>query len=211
MARITGQPVSGAAGERFAQFSEQKNSNPHPITWHEADEARQQMQIQLGTGKKHLFRSRPGTVTSLAVYIPRKPDILGDEVKRKVIHDLFDYRRAEKDGENPPFDLDSVRRKVGGDYIRFKYAPGRQVPGESGRSYRGTCWYETDDDEVYAFLMARKNKNSGAWRDIVVEHPKTSFEVNGQEFPATTAGWEAAQRAVMAAEDSPQEKQDDSL
>lgn len=211
MARTANRPVTGPAGDRFAQYKGQMESkNSHPIAWHEADEARQQMTIPVGTGKRHLFRSRPGTITSFAVFIPHLPDTFKTERHEEVMTRLFDNRRAREDGENPPFDLESVRLKNGGDYIRFKYAPGRQVPGEPGKTYRGFCYYETDDDEIAAFLMYRKsNKPNGPWVDIVVEHPKTTFEINGQTFPATAAGWKAAEAAVLAGVDNPQKDKDD--
>lgn len=194
-----GRTINEAAAARYEEHKAQAKGGGKPMSWLEADEARQQMPHPIASSKKYVFRSRPGTIPHFTVRIPHLPDDFKNEAQEKRLTSSFIRRRARIDGENPGYDLESIRAKVGGDYIVFRYQPGRRVPGTEDQFYRGTCVYETDDDEIYAYLMRKKRDNrNGLWSDIVVEYPKTSFEVNGQSFPATSAGWEAAQAAVMA-------------
>jgi hypothetical protein len=179
------------------------------VEWRAQDEARNQPVLAgFGEGKKYLFRSLPGTLPGFAVRIPTPPDDYANDQQRDRYERDFKRRRLKLDGENPPYDFNSLREKVGGSLISFKYIPGTQSFTNPDVRFRGTCFYATDDDEIYAFLMKLKKDNvNGVWSNITVEYPTRMVEVNGQSFPATSAGWEAVQAAMSAVPTPPQDEE----
>lgn len=168
------------------------------MTWAEYDpESRNQPIVPLNTGKKYVFRSRPGTLRGFGVHIPTLPDDFPNEKQEKKYTDRFIKRRAAIDGDSPKYDLDHIREVNGGEWIKFS-----TIPGNDRR--QTTCFFATDDEQTYQFLMQCKKRSRGDWPNIIVEYPTRTVTVNGKTVPATAAGWEAAQAAFMAGDD-PQE------
>lgn len=196
-------PVSETAQTRYrdhAAVLEKANAGAvDNRAWQDQDEARKQSVPVLHTKKKYVFRSRPGTLRGFSVRIPTLPDAYASDREQERRERDFTRRRLAVDGEKPPFDLDSLRAKVGDEFIVFT-----QIPG--GPDRQGVCFYATDDDEIYAFLMhRRKVDTSGSWANIFIEYPTRLQKINGIEVPGTIAGFEAAQAAFMAEPDIPQE------
>ena len=163
------------------------------IAWEDQDESRKQRLVPLNTGEKYVFRVKPGTLRDFGVRIPTPPDDFKDEKTEKKYMDRFNKRRAKRD--NGKFDLEAVREAVGGDWIAFKHLPG-------GPDRQSSSFYATSDENVYEFLRNAKDQDtSGYWDNIFIEYPGKSIEVNGRKYPATDAGWQAAQ-AAMRADDS---------
>lgn len=192
-----------AANTRYSAQKAVAEANAQALIankWKTEDEARQQPMVPLNTGKKYVFRSRPGTLRGFSVRVPRFPDEFDfkDEKQRQRHERAYDRRRERKGGDEG-YDLQAVRDAVGGDYIRFRFIPGNETR-------QTTCFYATDDEDVYRFLLRKKQQNhDGLWNDIVVEHPTRMVEINGQTVPATFAGFEAAQAAFMAEPPAPKE------
>ena len=200
--RTSAQPVSevNTRYREHAEIVDRANSGVQDHrNWQDQDEARGQRVPVLNSKAKYVFRVRPGTLRTFSVRIPTLPDDFKSDREREVRTERFAKRRELVDGKNPKFDLDYLREKVGGEWIIFKNIPG-------GPDRQGSSFYETSDDEVYAFLMHRKKVDtSGAWANIFVEYPSRIQKINGIEVPGTIAGFEAAQNAFMADQESPQE------
>lgn len=165
-------------------------------SWKSADEARLQPQARLGVRSKYLFRFLPGAgMRGLSVRIDRSNEYVEDRVQRA--YDKSYERRVkriygapmEEMKEKLGFSLDSLREKLGGDYLDFT-----PIPGQPGR--QGSCFYATDDDEIAAYLRFRMATGDGYWELLREEHPTETITINGMEIPNTTEGWDAARIAA---------------
>ncbi len=179
--------------DRYAEHNANTFSNQtqgSALSWKQSDEARGQALVPLNTGKKYVFRTLPGMDRGFAIKVPALPDSFKSEAQRERYTRDYIRRRKQIDGENPKFDLESVHAKTGG-WIQFS-----SIPGNGSR--QTTAFYATDDKEIHDFLMHLKSiDETGKWQHIVVEYPNKTFDIGGQKFPATDAGFEAAKIAAM--------------
>ena len=185
--------VSGAVQERYAEHNQvvfSGQARTQQIAYRDQDEARRQELVPLNTSKKYVFRTMPGFDRTFGVRIPTRQffdDPRVDERSKM----KFDRAMDREFGENRDFDFESIRLKVGSDWINFSPIPGNQ-------SRQQQSYYETDDDETARFLLYLKaNDRTGKWQHVTVEYPTRTFTIGGQEFPATDAGWEAARAAAI--------------
>ncbi len=183
---------------RYESNAEVNAKANRSAAWKDQDEARSQPLIPLNTGRKYVFRLRPGTYRKPMFRIPTLPDDFRNEKQERVYTERFNKRALARSGDKPKYDLAAVRNAVGGEYIIFQPIPG-------GDDRQGSGFFATDSEDVYQYLMERKRNNpNGVMQHVFVEYPQRTITVNGRTVPATTAGWEAAQEAFMA-DDVPQE------
>src|SRR4051812_40912932 len=193
-------PVQAETAQRYedhkAIIANANQQAQRASDWRSADEARSQPMAVLGVVAKYIFRTRPGTVRLKTVRIPTlTDDYPGGDRERTRRESDFAKRRLKVDGPNPPYNLDTIREKVGSEYIQFK-----PIPGKAGR--QTGSFYPTDHDDVAAFLLKRmKDDPNGFGAEVICEYPTRTVTVNGQQYPATSAGWEAAQAAMLEAPD----------
>lgn len=183
------------AAERYAQHAAIVSANQtvnQRAQWESADEVRSQQMVPINTGKKYVFRSVPGGPRTFSVRIATKPEVFVNDKAEERYDKAFDRRRLREDGENPPYDLEHLRIVAGGVMVKFKPIPG-------GPNRQQTCFFGTDDEQMYQFLMrCKRTDTTGKWKDIIVEYPQDMVEINGRRYPKTVAGSEAARDAFLA-------------
>lgn len=161
--------------------------------WKTQDEARLMPGVRIYTKKKFLFRFLPGTgPASLNLRIDKLPDDFVNERQEAFYRRSLERRTKRVHGENAKYDLDSIREKVGSDWITFTALPG------SGK-VAATCYYATDDPEVAAFVRHKIRVGKSFWQHLREERPGEMIEVNGISIPNTSEGWEAARKASQMA------------
>ena len=184
-----------SASERYAQHAAIVAANQtvnQRVQWESADEVRSQQMVPINTGKKYVFRSVPGGPRSFMVRIATRPEVFVNEKAEERYDKAFARRREREDGPNPAYDLEHLRIEAGGVMVKFKPIPG-------GPNRQQTCFYATDDEQMYNFLMrVKRTDTTGKWKDIIVEYPQDMVEINGRRFPRTVAGSEAARDAFLA-------------
>ena len=158
--------------------------------WKMSDEARLIPPARINSRMKYLFRFEPGTVRQWNIRLDHLPDDFETEKQEAVLTRKFKKNRAKVDGENPKYDLESMREKVGKDFINFT-----PIPGGPGR--QGTCYYATNDSEIANFLRRKIREGKGAYANLREERPTETIEVNGVSIPNTTEGWDAARIAAL--------------
>ena len=162
--------------------------------WKNADESRLRPPARLGVKAKYLFRFPVGAgPRNMSVFLDYARESIEDRVQK--FHDRSFERRTKKlygdqMGADLGFNLDSLREKMGGNYIEFT-----PIPGNPQR--QGSCYLATDDDEVAAYIRYRMQTGSGHWQLLREEHPTEMIEVNGMRIPNTAEGWDAARIAAM--------------
>lgn len=182
--------ASEATLERYASLQDVNRAALATMSWEDQDESRKQRLIPVNTTHKYVFRIKPGTMRSFNVRIPTLPDDFVSDKAEKRYTERFGKREAVRN--NGKYDLNKVRDAVGGDWIGFKNLPG-------GPNQQSSSYYETSDEDVYQFLMrCKETDTSGNWDNIFVEYPNQKVTVNGKTYPATEAGWKAAQAAMTA-------------
>lgn len=150
------------------------------------DEGRAAAPARLNTSYKYLFRSYPGTMGPFAARLPVLPSQFSNEKNEERLTASWKRRHAH-DGDL----LEALQDKVQGDAIVFAKIHGKQE-----------VWYGTDDEDVAAYLRARVATQQGEWQWIYEERPQATFLVNGEPFPQTPQGFEAARRYVMETSDA---------
>jgi len=139
------------------------------------DEARMRPPIRLGVKTKYLFRSEPGTYPGISIFIQSLPDQYRDE--RQMNTEIARFKR--KFTEDQQAMLDEIIAKNGGSkFINFVRTPRRE------------CYFGTDDPATAAYIKERMDR--GELPHVYFEQPGKSITVNGQDFPDTELGWEAA-------------------
>jgi hypothetical protein len=193
MAATASRQASSEAQERFDTFDAQRavSAGAETIKWEEQDEARSQPMVPLNFPNAiAIFRFKPGTGRRYNIMVPKLPDdFASDRIEERLTRD-FNRRRKNFDGANPKFDLAKVWEVTNG-MISFD-----SIPGNARRQSSG--FYACYDRDVYEFIMNCRKKDPVGFQDIVVEYPQRRIKVGKYDVPATQAGWEAAQAAIMA-------------
>lgn len=145
------------------------------------DEAKMRPPIRLGVKAKYLFRSKPGTYPRMTVKIPALPEQFRDRDQRETEVAKYKQRFDEKQRKT----LEHVRTVMNGNFIHFTPTP------------RGECFFATDDDKVADFLKSLLHSGREPWTKFYLELPGRTVTINGEEFPNTALGWEAARRYMM--------------
>jgi len=172
--------------------------------WKREDEARLMPGPVIRTNKKYLFRFLPGTgPSSFSVKVDSLPDDFLNERQEQFHRRSYERRTRQTHGdkiygEKPRYDLDSIRQKLGRNWIRFISMPGTS-------KIQPTCYYATDDPEIAAYLRHFVMLGKREWKYVREERPTEKVEIGGISVPNTTEGWEvarvAAQRTAMELEE----------
>jgi len=149
------------------------------------DEGRAAAPARLNINQKYLFRSQPGTLFQFVAKLPTLPAQHSNDKNEARTVAVWERTHA--------MDADRLYRlqdKIRGDAIAFTKVRGAME-----------VWYATDDNEIAEYLRERMRSKQGDWQWIYEERPTSTFTLNGEAFPQTPAGFEAARRFALETTD----------